>query len=61
VIIASKREITSLLRGWYNRQNKMRLLKRVLIVMVTLLALAFLLLHVGPDIDTDADTDAQVY
>lgn len=39
----------------------MRLLKRALIVVAALLALAFILLHVGPDIDTDAETDAQVY
>jgi hypothetical protein len=37
----------------------MRLLKRILIVVAALLALAFILLHVGPDIDTDAETDAQ--
>jgi hypothetical protein len=38
----------------------MRLLKRVLIVLVALLGLAFMLLQVGPDTDTDADVDARL-
>jgi hypothetical protein len=38
----------------------MRLLKRILIALVALLGLAFLLLQVGPDTDTDADIDASL-
>lgn len=38
----------------------MRLLKRLLIALVALLGLAFILLHVGPDTDTDADIDARL-
>jgi hypothetical protein len=38
----------------------MRLLKRLLVALVALLGLAFLLLQVGPDTDTDADIDASL-
>jgi hypothetical protein len=38
----------------------MRLLKRVLIVLAALLGLAFILLHVGPDVDTDEDIDNSI-
>lgn len=35
----------------------MRWLKRILIALLALSGLAFILLHAGPDIDTDADID----
>ena len=35
----------------------MRLLKRMVSALLALLGLAFLLLHAGPDVDTDADID----
>lgn len=38
----------------------MRLLKRILLALVVLFSLAFLLLHIGPDTDTDADIDASL-
>jgi hypothetical protein len=38
----------------------MRRVKRFLIALITLLGLAFILLNVGPDTDTDADIDASL-
>jgi hypothetical protein len=38
----------------------MRLLKRIVLAVIVLLGLAFIALHIGPDVDTDADTDAQL-
>jgi hypothetical protein len=38
----------------------MRLLKRILIALAVLFSLAFILLHIGPDTDTDADIDASL-
>jgi hypothetical protein len=38
----------------------MRRVKRFLIALIALLGLAFILLNVGPDTDTDADIDASL-
>ena len=35
----------------------MRVLKRILVALQALSGLAFLLLHAGPDVDTDTDID----